>query len=257
MKTSLVTLAAVTALALSGCATQGKDGNAPTAGDHLDSFLAGAAVAVSSTVDVVSKELKETNFTLGPSGPERNEDGVILSGRYNSSGEPLNPGGKKDKVTGFRGHKWGDAPSDAMEKIGLEDTFVTYKEKNANNSIGRANLSAIKYRYLDNELHSIVLETADFDNGDALLQALDSTFGAGRQPDNGNIHPANASYVTFSSRYVAQTNVWYWDKHSGWIDMRCQETMRPVCSAKLISKVGYSAEIKKKQYAAENAVSDF
>ncbi|WP_418140600.1 hypothetical protein NUW46_15560 [Marinobacter sp. MA] len=257
MKRSLTSFTAIAVLAMTGCATQGKDGSAPTAGDHLNSFIAGATDVVSKTVEVVAKDFQKTNFTLGPSGPERTEDGVILSGRATSSGKPLNPGGKKKKLLGFRELKWGDAPTDNMVKVGTVDTFDIYKVNNSDNSIGRASLSAIHYRYLDDKLHSVVLETADFDNGDALLQALDSTFGKGLQPDNGNVHPSNASYVTSNSRYAAQTNVWYWDKHSGWIDMRCQEGGSPVCSATLISKVEYANEIKKKQSAANNAVSDF
>lgn len=257
MKRTLISAVTVAMLTLTGCATQGKDGAEPTAGDHFSAMLSGTSTAISSAVDVVAKEFKETNFTLGPSGPERNEDGVILSGRATSSGQSLNPGGKKEKLTGFRGHTWGDAPTAKMLKVGTEDTFTLYEEQNGSMSIGRANLFSVTYRYLDSQLHSIVLETEDFDNGDALLQALDTTFGTGRQPDDGNAHPSNASYVTYSSKFVAQTNVWYWDKHSGWIDMRCQESQSPTCSAKLISKVGYSDEIQKKQSAAESAVSDF
>jgi len=173
------------------------------------------------------------------------------------NGKDFNIGGKKDTIDGFRDFKW-SAPLDSKMTLVKQDGLLNFYQYNGDiaKRIGGAQLSDIQFVYFEKRLHSVVLKTDKDTDGQALLTALDFTFGTGIAPDMPSHKPWHGRYTIYNSPLFVHSNIFHYNKHYGWGEYDCFGDDKP-CSATLYSKL----EEYKHQEAVVNqanlAVSDF
>jgi|GEM_PF-2812613 len=191
--------------------------------------------------------------SLAASSAAISKSASSLEGRKDRAGKPFNAGAKVHSIDGFRTFKWSSLP-DNMTQSSI-DGLITYYQYNGQlkTMIGGAQLSKIEFGYLENRLHSVVLHTGDDTNGQALLTALDSTFGKGMSPDQSHQKPWRASYQISNSPYKMSNNVFHYDKDNGWGEFSCES----LCKVTFYSKHEELNRQTKFASQAQNAEGDF
>lgn len=153
------------------------------------------------------------------------------------NGKAFNVNGKKDTLDGFRDFKWSQPLNDKMSLIKHDGLLSYYRyQGDIKQRIGGANLSDIQFVYFDSRLHSVVLKTDNDTDGQALLTALDFTFGTGVAPDFPSQKPWQGKYSLHGSPLFVHSNIFHYNKHYGWGEYDCFDDNKP-CQATLYSKL--------------------
>ena len=217
-------------------------------------FMQGCQSTAIESVKSSWEEAKQRNAEKKAKWYYNNKPLMALKHR---SGKEFNIGGKKDTIDGFRDFKWSSSLPENMKLVKRDGLLSYYQyEGEVKKRIGGANLSDIHFSYFDGRLHSVVLLTDNDTDGQALLSALDMTFGRGIAPDFSSQKPWSGKYTLYNSPFFVHDNLFHYNKHYGWAEYDCLEESKP-CQATIYSKI----EEYKLQEAlinqAENASSDF
>jgi hypothetical protein len=174
------------------------------------------------------------------------------------NGKLFNVNGKVDTIDGFRDFKWHIPPSKDMSFI-RKDGLLSYYSYNGQleHKIGGAKLSNIEFVYFDNRLHSVVLLTNNDTDGQALLSALDVTFGVGIGPDSSSSKPWNAQYTLYTSPFYVHSNLFHYNKNYGWAEYDCGIEDSDPCKVTLYSKIEEYKHQEKFISQASDAAADF
>ncbi len=174
------------------------------------------------------------------------------------NGKSFNVNGKVDTIDGFRDFKWHKQLSNDMSFI-RQDGLLSYYSYTGKleHKIGGAKLSDIEFVYFDNRLHSVVLLTDNDTDGQALLSALDVTFGVGIGPDSSSSKPWNAQYTLYTSPFYVHSNLFHYNKNYGWAEYDCGVQDSDPCKVTLYSKVEEYKHQEKFSSQASDAVADF
>ncbi|WP_448564123.1 hypothetical protein [Thalassotalea ganghwensis] len=172
-------------------------------------------------------------------------------------GSEFNVGGKKDTISGFRQFKWSQPLSGDMTLI-KQDGLISIYHYNGDldKRIGGAKLSDIQFGYFDNRLYSVELITDNDADGQALLTALDLTFGRGMAPNAPSEKPWHANYGLNTSPLFVHSNIFHYNKHYGWAEYDCFSDDNP-CKATLYSKLEEYKRQEAFMMQADESASDF
>lgn len=221
-----------------------------------------------STMDSMSASVSDTVGSLKESWQEAQKRNAESRAKWWYNDKPLmapkhkdgsefNVGGKRDTIGGFRQFNWSQPLSADMTLVKRDGLINIYKYTgDLDKRIGGAKLSDIQFGYFDNRLHSVTLKTNNDADGQALLTALDLTFGRGMAPNSPSEKPWQAQYGLNTSPLFVHSNVFHYNKHYGWAEYDCFSDDKP-CEATLYSKL----EEYKRQEAfiqqANESASDF
>ena len=173
------------------------------------------------------------------------------------NGKDFNVNAKKDTIDGFRDYKWSSELLPEMVLVKTDGLLSFYRSnKLSTNTIGGATLSDVQFVYFDGRLHSVKLITDNETDGQALLSALDVTFGVGLAPDFPSAKPWNATYSLTGSPLFVHSNIFHYNKHYGWGEYDCFEDNKP-CIATLTGKIEEYKYQEAFASQANAAASDF
>lgn len=173
------------------------------------------------------------------------------------NGNDFNLGGKKDTIDGFREFKWSAQLPKNMNLIRRDGLLTYYRlDGNIDKSIGGAHLSDIQLVYFQDRLHSVVLLTNNDTDGQALLSALDVTFGNGVAPNFPSQKPWQGQYGMYGSPFFVHSNIFHYNKHYGWAEYDCLADDKP-CQVTLYSKIEEYKHQEALAKQANDSTNDF
>lgn len=213
--------------------------------------------SVSNAVDSVQHSWEEAKKRRQESREKWYYNDKPLMAITHKDGGDFNVGGKKDTIDGFRDFKWSQPLNKQMTLIRHDGLLSIYHfNGEMEKRIGGANLSDIQFVYFDNRLHSVLFKTDNDTDGQALLTALDFTFGTGIAPNFPSQKPWRGEYGMQSTPFFIHSNVFHYNKHYGWGEYNCSDDDKP-CEAALYSKLEEYKHQEAIVEQANNAAKDF